>query len=213
MTKGNRSALGAHVAKGGGQASQAAEGSHTWCLGRTSQVGSWMAPPPAIRRGRTLCGMPWRVAAAPMARRPPSSSLEQGHVVEVQRMPGDRQIPHQNNQSFLLRFDCGDASPFLRFWDSACQNGPTCFAYVTAGNTRAHNSTGDGFNCVSPFLPCAIHVLCVRIWFSVSSVWCGRDCGSCFHRCALLTHVCMCHGDDPTWLGRSTFCAILKQGI
>jgi hypothetical protein len=63
VAHGNRSAhsgsaLGAHVARGG-QASQGAERSHTWCLGRASQVGRWLAPPPAVRRGRTLCARPW----------------------------------------------------------------------------------------------------------------------------------------------------------
>ena len=45
------SALGAHVARGG-QASQGAERSHTWCLARASQVGRWLAPPPTGRQTR-----------------------------------------------------------------------------------------------------------------------------------------------------------------
>jgi hypothetical protein len=101
----------AHVARGERQASRAAQRSRTWCLGRASQSDGWLAPPPAVRQGRALCGRPWKgLAAAPMARRPSSSSLEQRHVVEVQRTPRDRQIPHQNNQSFLSWFDYGGAT-------------------------------------------------------------------------------------------------------
>ena len=43
-----------------GRVSRAAERSRTCCLGRAGQRNGWLAPPPAVRRGRTLCGRPWK---------------------------------------------------------------------------------------------------------------------------------------------------------
>eukprot|EP00966_Prymnesium_polylepis_P100628 2330735-Prymnesium_polylepis.1 len=51
---GSRQPVSAGRTRERGQASPAAEGSHTWCLGRASQAASWLRPPPAVRRGRTL---------------------------------------------------------------------------------------------------------------------------------------------------------------
>eukprot|EP00966_Prymnesium_polylepis_P203369 4711561-Prymnesium_polylepis.1 len=62
--------------EGGGRphSTQAAERSHTLCLSRASRVDSWLAPPPAFRRSRTLCGRPWKSGSGPhdclAARRP-----------------------------------------------------------------------------------------------------------------------------------------------
>eukprot|EP00966_Prymnesium_polylepis_P150068 3466688-Prymnesium_polylepis.1 len=73
-----------------------------------SQPGGQLAVATSGRQTRphAPAARPGRVAAAPndwLAARP--SALEQGQVVEVQRTPRDGESPHQNNQSFLLRFD------------------------------------------------------------------------------------------------------------
>ena len=63
----------AHVARGERQASRAAQRSRTWCLGRASQSDGWLAPPPAVRQGRALCGSPgkdWQRPPWLAARRP-----------------------------------------------------------------------------------------------------------------------------------------------
>eukprot|EP00966_Prymnesium_polylepis_P138882 3209448-Prymnesium_polylepis.1 len=39
-------------------------------------------------------------------------------------------------------------------WGAARQNGPTSISYVTPRINRPPSSTGDGFNCVSPFHVC-----------------------------------------------------------
>ena len=67
-----------------------------------------------------------RLPARPTASegRPVRRSLEQGHVVEVQRTPRDREIPHQNNQSFLSRFDYGDATFLSGTVDEKCDLRP-----------------------------------------------------------------------------------------
>ena len=142
----------AHVARGERQASRAAQRSRTWCLGRASQSDGWLAPPPAVRQGRALCGRPWKgLAAAPMARRPSSSSLEQRHVVEVQRTPRDRRfIIRTNNHSFR-----GLIAAALPPFPGQRLPKPSNLNFICdPRNTRAPSSTGDGFNCVSPFHVC-----------------------------------------------------------
>ena len=71
------SAVSALLARGR-QASRAAERSRMWCLGRASQSDGCLAPPPAVRHGRVLCGRPWKrlerrpclVAVQPVAVQP-----------------------------------------------------------------------------------------------------------------------------------------------
>ena len=101
------SAVSALLARGR-QASRAAERSRMWCLGRASQSDGCLAPPPAVRHGRVLCGRPWKSGSGPHDTS--SRTRGAGHVVELQRTSRDRQISHQKKQSFLLRFDDGDAT-------------------------------------------------------------------------------------------------------
>ena len=99
------SAVSALLARGR-QASRAAERSRMWCLGRASQSDGCLAPPPAVRHGRVLCGRPWKGLAAAMD----LARTRRGHVVELERTSRDRQISHQKKQSFLLRVDYGEAT-------------------------------------------------------------------------------------------------------
>ena len=96
------------LARGGqsGQASGAAERSRIWCLGRASQSDGWLAPPPAVRHGRVLCGRPWKGLAAAIW-------TLRGHVEDKpsnsnERLEIARFLIRKNK--ILSWFDYGDAT-------------------------------------------------------------------------------------------------------
>ena len=100
--------------------------------------------PRALRQALETTG-----EAAMPCRRP--AWLEQGHVVEVQRTPRDRRfIIRTNNHSFR-----GLIAAALPPFPGQRLPKPSNLNFICdPRNTRAPSSTGDGFNCVSPFHVC-----------------------------------------------------------
>ena len=75
-----------------------------WCLGRASQSDGCLAPPPAVRHGRVLCGRPWDWQRPWTLR---------GHVDDTssnsnERLEIARCLIRKNK--ILSRFDYGDAT-------------------------------------------------------------------------------------------------------
>ena len=91
------------LARGGqsGQASGAAERSRIWCLGRASQSDGWLAPPPAVRHGRVLCGRPWKR----LERRPCLVAVQPGWSKDTSSKSNERlEIADSSSEQTIIPF-------------------------------------------------------------------------------------------------------------